>query len=99
MTQLAMTPVGRVRMNPATPLVPFRRAIITAALLLLAGLAPAAELTVQRLFAAPDLAGDSLRSPRISPDGRMVAYLKVRPMTVTGWTCGPMTWRTARIAS
>ncbi len=37
---------------------------------------PATELTVERLFAAPDLAGDSLRSPRLSPNGRLVAYLK-----------------------
>ena len=35
-----------------------------------------APLTIERLFAAPDLAGDSLRSPRVSPDGRLVAYLK-----------------------
>ena len=42
----------------------------------LPGAVLAAELTVERLFAAPDLAGDSLRSPRLSPDGRLVAYLK-----------------------
>jgi dipeptidyl-peptidase 4 len=34
------------------------------------------RLTIDRLFAAPDLAGETLRSPRISPDGRLVAYLK-----------------------
>lgn len=55
--------------------------IIAAVLLLLSGLAlpetsQAAELTVKRLFEAPDLAGDSLRSPRLSPDARLVAYLK-----------------------
>ncbi|MGC4029899.1 MAG: S9 family peptidase [Steroidobacteraceae bacterium] len=33
-------------------------------------------LTVERLFAAPDLSGDSLRQPQFSPDGRLVAYLK-----------------------
>lgn len=33
-------------------------------------------LTIERIFAAPDLSGASLRNPRISPDGRYVAYLK-----------------------
>ena len=38
--------------------------------------AQAGRLTIERLFSAPDLAGESLHSPRISPDGRLVAYLK-----------------------
>ena len=38
--------------------------------------ARAERLTIERLFAAPDLAGQSLRSPRIAPDGRLIAYLK-----------------------
>jgi dipeptidyl-peptidase 4 len=38
--------------------------------------ASAAKLTLERLFAAPDLSGASLRSPLISPDGRFVAYLR-----------------------
>lgn len=40
--------------------------------------APQAEnpLTIERLFAAPDLAGASLRSPRLSPDGKLVTYLR-----------------------
>ncbi|MBS0421943.1 MAG: S9 family peptidase [Proteobacteria bacterium] len=38
--------------------------------------AHAEKLTIERLFAAPDLSGPSLRSPQISPDGRFVAYLK-----------------------
>jgi len=50
--------------------------MIAVALLILAGLSQAAELTVQRLFEAPNLAGDSLRSPKVSPNGRLVAYLK-----------------------
>ncbi|MGQ0429716.1 MAG: DPP IV N-terminal domain-containing protein [Gammaproteobacteria bacterium] len=43
-------------------------------------LAPAfaAELTVERLFEAPDLAGPSLRLTRFSPDGRLVSYLRGR---------------------
>src|ERR1041385_730308 len=36
----------------------------------------AEKLTIERLFAAPDLSGASLRSPQISPDGRLVAYLR-----------------------
>jgi len=36
----------------------------------------AEKLTIERLFSAPDLSGASLRSPQISPDGRLVAYLK-----------------------
>src|SRR6201995_1660319 len=38
--------------------------------------AHAEKLTIDRMFAAPDLPGPSLRSPQISPDGRLVAYLK-----------------------
>ena len=48
-------------------------------ILLLTGLCNAAmaeKLTIDRLFSGPDLSGASLRSPRISPDGRFVAYLK-----------------------
>ena len=37
--------------------------------------ATAEKLTIERIFAAPDLSGASLRSPHISPDGRFVAYL------------------------
>jgi dipeptidyl-peptidase-4 len=38
--------------------------------------ARAEKLTIERLFSAPDLSGPSLRAPQISPDGRLVAYLK-----------------------
>src|SRR5580700_10028579 len=38
--------------------------------------AQAEKLTLERIFAAPDLSGASLRSPQISPDGRLVAYLR-----------------------
>ena len=48
-------------------------------LLALASTAAGAEkLTLERLFAAPDLSGASLRSPQISPDGRLVAYLRAQ---------------------
>src|SRR5215467_8326503 len=38
--------------------------------------AHAEKLTIERMFAAPDLSGATLRSPQISPDGRFVAYLR-----------------------
>ncbi len=43
--------------------------------LLMAGVASAEKLTIERLFASPGLSGASLRSPRISPDGQLVTYL------------------------
>src|ERR1700736_5849971 len=39
-------------------------------------LAQAEKLTIDRMFAAPDLSGATLRSPQISPDGRLIAYLR-----------------------
>lgn len=36
----------------------------------------AEQLDIARLFAAPELAGSGLRSARIAPDGKLVAYLK-----------------------
>ena len=45
-------------------------------LVIMSSPAAAEKLTIERLFAAPDLSGASLRSPRISPDGRLIAYLK-----------------------
>ena len=35
-----------------------------------------AVLTLERIFAAPDLAGSLLRNPVFSPDGRLVTYLQ-----------------------
>src|SRR5690242_18359087 len=45
-------------------------------LVIMSSTAIAEKLTIERLFAAPDLSGPSLRSPHISPDGRLIAYLK-----------------------
>jgi dipeptidyl-peptidase-4 len=42
------------------------------------GPALASDLTVERLFDPPDLAGPSLRLARFSPDGRLVSYLRAR---------------------
>ena len=36
----------------------------------------AGKLPLERLFAAPDLSGPALRGVKISPDGRLVAYLQ-----------------------
>ena len=62
--------------NPsATAWIPALAALLPAALAT-APAAPAAELSIERIFAAPDLSGVSLRSPRFSPDGRLVTYLQ-----------------------
>ncbi|MBC8025205.1 MAG: S9 family peptidase [Steroidobacteraceae bacterium] len=37
-----------------------------------------ATLPLERLFAAPDLSGPTLRGVKISPDGKLVAYLRAR---------------------
>jgi dipeptidyl-peptidase-4 len=36
------------------------------------------KLPLERLFAAPDLSGPSLRGVEISPDGKLIAYLRAR---------------------
>lgn len=46
--------------------------------LMLAQAAAAGDLTVERLFDAPDLQGPSLRQTRFSPDGKLVTYLRGR---------------------
>ena len=43
-----------------------------------AGESRGAALPLERLFAAPDLSGPTLRGVRISPDGKLVAYLRAR---------------------
>jgi dipeptidyl-peptidase-4 len=59
------------------------RALAAACILASAAFVHAAEprsaggrLTLERLFDGPDLAGDSLRAARLTPDGRRVTYLK-----------------------
>lgn len=44
----------------------------------LAGPLCASDLTIERLFAAPDLSGPTLRGARLSPDAKRVLYLKSR---------------------
>ena len=57
-----------------------------AALLLVAGCAreatspaPQSKLTIDRIFASPDLSGPTPRSLKLSPDGRFATLLKSRP--------------------
>ena len=49
-----------------------------AALLATATASPARELTLERLFQSPSLAGASPRLPKLSPDGRLVTLLRNR---------------------
>ncbi|MGH8177724.1 MAG: DPP IV N-terminal domain-containing protein [Steroidobacter sp.] len=51
---------------------------LIAPLLIATHATPAASepLTVERIFAAPDLSGPRLREPKFSPDGRYVTYLQ-----------------------
>src|SRR4051812_19503746 len=57
-----------------------RLAATLCALMALICSAPArsGKLPLERLFAAPDLSGPSLRNVKISPDGKLIAYLKAR---------------------
>jgi dipeptidyl-peptidase-4 len=78
-----MTNVPHPAPRPATN---FADVLLTAALLWGLSGGPAAAqpasapaavpLTIERLFATPELSGPTLRSPRFSPDGRLVAYLR-----------------------
>ncbi|MDH4259894.1 MAG: DPP IV N-terminal domain-containing protein, partial [Gammaproteobacteria bacterium] len=49
-----------------------------AACIALTAAAGASDLTVERLFDAPDLQGPSLRQVKFSPDGALVSYLRGR---------------------
>ena len=44
--------------------------------LLVVSCADASELTIERIFAAPDLSGPTLRAAQISPDGQRVTFLQ-----------------------
>jgi dipeptidyl-peptidase 4 len=57
---------------------PLLAAVLVATVAAMPGSARADQLTLERLFAAPDLSGPTLRGARISPDGRLIAYLKAR---------------------
>src|SRR5678815_2628319 len=53
-------------------------AALLALFMVLGAPAHSGKLPLERLFAAPDLSGPSLRGVKISPDGRLVAYLQAR---------------------
>src|SRR5690349_22510610 len=53
-------------------------AALTVLVTVVARPAAAEKLPLERLFAAPDLNGPTLRGVKISPDGKLIAYLKAR---------------------
>lgn len=55
------------------------RLLAALGVVLAAGAAAAEPLTIERIFAAPDLTGPNLRSPQISPDSRRVTFLQGKP--------------------
>lgn len=61
---------------PTTPPLAARRVLFVLLLSAVFHSAGAEMLTIERIFAAPDLSGASLRSPQISPDGHYVVYLR-----------------------
>ena len=52
------------------------RPLAALSLIFVAGATVAEPLTIERIFAAPDLSGPNLRSAQISPDSRRVTYLQ-----------------------
>ncbi len=54
------------------------RGWIVALFVLACGPVAAEKLPLERLFTAPDLNGPALRGVKISPDGKLVAYLRAR---------------------
>lgn len=61
------------------PMTPPRPARLVAWLLCLVPWpASADELTIERLFTAPDLSGPTLRGAAFSPDGRRITYLRAK---------------------
>jgi dipeptidyl-peptidase 4 len=73
LTNTAGAPVRR-----AANSFPLGAAWLVAVVALFCGTASAEPLTLERLFSAPDLSGPTLRGAKISPDGRLIAYLKAR---------------------
>ncbi len=53
-------------------------AVLAASALLLGTPAWSGKLPLERLFSAPELSGPTLRGVKISPDGKLVAYLQAR---------------------
>src|SRR5690606_19028593 len=64
------------RPNVATATMRYTTALLFAISASLHALAQGETLTVERMFAAPDLSGPRLHAPAFSPDGRYVTYLQ-----------------------
>ena len=77
-------------------------AAVAAPIAVLGGAAMAADdtpraLTLERLFASPDLAGPQPRAMKLSPDGKLLTLLQDRaPTSATATTCGRSTPRRAQ---
>ncbi|HEY0412189.1 MAG TPA: S9 family peptidase [Allosphingosinicella sp.] len=56
-----------------------RKILLPLLIFLIAAPAAARDLTLERVFESPNLAGPSPRLPRLSPDGRLVTLLRNRP--------------------
>ena len=75
----AMAAVAKLATTAATARAAVAKLAVAAAVALAAAPALCGPLTIERIFAAPDLSGTTLRNPRFSPDGRLVTYLQGRP--------------------
>jgi len=73
-----LTNTLRAPCRPATSSLRPAAAFALAYALFLAAPAWPGKLPLERLFAAPDLSGPSLRGVKISPDGQLIAYLQGR---------------------
>src|SRR5690349_24449712 len=73
-----LTNTLRAPCRPATSSLRPPAAFALAYALFLAAPAWPEKLPLERLFAAPDLSGPSLRGVKISPDGQLIAYLQGR---------------------
>jgi dipeptidyl-peptidase-4 len=73
-----LTNTPRVPGRRAVPSIRFVAALALSCATLYAAPAWPGKLPLERLFAAPDLSGPTLRGVKISPDGRLIAYLQGR---------------------
>ena len=73
-----LTNAARAPVRRAASSIPLVAVLASTCALLFGTPAWSGKLPLERLFSAPDLSGPSLRGVKISPDGRLVAYLKTR---------------------
>jgi dipeptidyl-peptidase-4 len=74
----------------------FKKLVALSAFLIAAAPAPAADLTLERVFGSPSLSGPSPRLPKLSPDGRLATLLRNRADDKDATTCGRSTPPRAR---